>query len=454
MLKVSEIRKHLRQIEGATGGEHLHGWQYTVVRVLLTIYRFIQITIREFLDDRLILRAMALTFATILSLIPLLAILFSMFKMFGGGEWFMSMLEPVLLRNLAPGSGTIAAQRIEEILRSGSGPTVGGIGLLFLVLAVYGIFSGIESTFNLIWGVPSRAGALHRVPLYWGLVTIIPILVVSSLAITTYLKALPLVHQAVEGVNLPTAMFQRVIPILMTTLGFFLLYKFLPATRVRTRSAIAGALFAGLFYEILKGIFFIYTGKLVKYDVVYGSLAIIPLLMVWVNLSWIMILLGVEICFVVQHYKTLIHKRKHIVISRKQKDALAYLMMLEVTRAFRGLREPVTLEEWTNNYQIPPGVVREAANRLMDGGIINQTHPDGNLIQTRSPRNIKISDIECILSGEAFVEWDWPDVNGWREIREMISDGVFSKRSGSGIDNLDTLMRKMIEGAGKTINNG
>jgi len=357
---------------------------------------------------------MALTFATLLSIIPLLAILFSSFKLFGGGEWFMEMLRPVLMQNLAPGSGPVVAERIESLLESFGGTTVGGIGLIFLVVVVYGIFSAIEGTFNLIWGTSSRAGALHRLPFYWGLVTIIPILVVSSFALTTYLKALPLVHQAALRGGFAGDLIDRLLPGLMVMLSLFLLYRFLPSARVRTYAVLVGAVVAGLLYEAVKAVFIIYTGKLVKYNVIYGSMAIIPLLMVWVNLSWIVALLGVEICFVTQHYNVLQSKRKHVGFSRPQEDALAYLILTQVTLAFRGVRDPVTIDEWSHRYGVPPGIVLGVVERLRSGGVLERAGPGRDeILLTRDPESIRIGDIDRILSGEALEEWTWPDEAPW-----------------------------------------
>jgi len=410
-------------------------WYTLIVCMLFRLYRFIQITIREFLDDRLLLRAMALTFATLLSIIPLLFILFGMFRMFGGGEWFVEVLRPVLMRNLAPGSGPVVAQRIEDMLIVGGGPTVSGIGLLFLVLAVYGIFTGIESTFNLIWGASSKAGALRRLPLYWGLVTIIPILVVSSLALTTFIKALPLVHQAVEKVGFVDNLINRLLPGLMVVLSFFLLYRFLPNTRVRTLAALVGAVTAGVLYEIVKYIFIFYTRKLVQYDVIYGSMAIIPSLMVWVNLSWIMVLLGVEICYVTQHYSVLLSKRKHVEFSRPQKDSIAYLILTQITLAFRGKRKPVTVDEWSHQYGVPPGTVLEVVERLRSGGILERTGSGGSeILLTRDPDYIKVGDIDRILTGESLEEWEWPNEASWRWLRTWTR-----RRSKSANDNTNSL---------------
>ncbi len=298
---------------------------------------------------------------------------------------------------------------------------MGGIGLIFLVLMVYGIFSAIENTFNLIWGVKSRAGALNRLPLYWGLVSIIPILVVSSLALTTYIKALPLVHQAVQHVNIAESVIGRALSVFMVTFSFFLLYRLLPGTRVRTSAALTGAISAGLLYEVVKVIFIFYSGKLVKYDIFYGSLAIIPLLMVWINLSWIVVLLGVEICFVSQHYRVLVSERKHVKFSRLQKDALAFLILTEVTRAFRGKRDAVTADEWVQRFGVPPGVIAAVIDKLCRGGMIERAGTDGNiLLLKRDPDYIRIGDIDRILSGESLEEWSWPDEPHWRWLKSWM----------------------------------
>ncbi|NQT34489.1 YihY family inner membrane protein [bacterium] len=433
--------KSLEKIKEYFSGEDDGSGKPALICALVTLFKFIRMTVREFVNDRLFLRAMALTFVTLLSLIPLLAILFSMFNLFGGGEWFMETLRPELMRNLAPGSEPIVAQRIEELLVTRVGTTVGGIGILFLLFAVYGIFAGIESTFNLIWGANSRIGMLRRLPQYWGILTIIPILVVSSLAFTTYIRALPLVHQAVERVGFAENLINRMLPVMMVIVGFFLLYRFLPSARVRTSAAIIGAVVAGLIYECVKIGFIFYTGKLVQYNILYGSLAIIPLLMIWVNLSWIVVLFGVEVCYVYQHYNVLLHERKHALFSRLQKDALAYRILTQVTLAFRGKRDDVTLDEWSSKYAVPPGNVLAVVERLKRGGILERIGIDGNsILLKRDPDYINVDEIDRILSGEALEEWVWPNDVGWDYLRKWMSDRFVPGEREDGVKTLDDLV--------------
>lgn len=396
-------------------------WHALPLKVIIRTYRFTRITVREFLDDYLLLRAMAMTFATLLSLIPLLIISFSMFKMFGGGEWFMDMLRPVLEQNLTPGIGSDVAMRIETLLQSSSSKKTSGIGLLFLVATAYIIFAAVAGVLNSIWGVSSKGDLLRRLPLYWGLVTIIPILVVSSLAFTGYVKALPLVNRAVETVTVADSIISWLLPVVMVILSFFLLYKFVPNTRVRTHAALFGAVVAGVLYEFVKSGFIFYSSKVVNYDIIYGSLAIVPLIIIWINLSWVMVLVGVEVCFVTQHYKLLHNKRKHVIFSRNQKDALAYQILVQAVLAFRGKRDPVTFDEWTLQYDIPPAVVSAVADILSAGDVLRRMgKARSELLLTRDPAYTTIDQIEKILSRENRAEWRWPTDSGWLNLKDWM----------------------------------
>jgi len=446
-----KIKNYIGRLNGASRQSDQRDRYAKITWALLRLYRFIQITGREFFADRLLLRSIALTFATLLSVIPVLAISFSMFKLFGGGEWFMEVLRPVLMQNLAPGSEQLITHRIEELITASGGITAGGIGLIFLLFIVYAIFTAIESTFNLIWGVSSQAGVLRRLSIYWGLVTIIPILLISSLALTTYLLALPMVHQAVERVDFAKNLVNRMLPGFMVTLSFFLLYKFLPSARVKTHAALTGAVIAGIIYEMFKFIFIFYTGKLVKYDVIYGSLAVVPLLMVWVNISWVVALIGVEVCYVAQHFKMLFHKHKHVVFSRPQKDALAYLILTQITLAFRGKRDPVTIHEWSDLSGAPPDIIRKVVDKLHRGGIVETVGKnDEVVILARDPDFIRVDEIDMILSGEAHEKWAWPSDPVWKKLKKWMRQRRKTAEEITNSITLGELVQKLEKSTGET----
>ncbi len=421
-----------------------HDRSSPLVRGVIAFLRFIVITTREFIGDRLLLRSMGLTYATLLSMIPLLVIFFSVFKLFGGAQWFNENIRPFILTTLAPGSGPKVVETIESVIANAGGATLGGIGVLLLVVAVYAIFSGVESTFNSIWGITAKTGGLKRLPLYWGLVTIIPILIVGSFAITTYIRALPLVSQAVERLTFAQTLLNQLVPALLVTLSFFLLYRFLPKTAVRTRNALLGALVAGILYEIVKQGFMIYTGRLVKVDVIYGSLAVLPLLLIWINLSWQVLLIGVEICFVAQHYTVLLTKRKNYTFSRNQHDALAYLMLTEATSAFRGNRRDVVLDEWSARFEVPPREAEEIVEKLRRGDLVERAGlNDEKILLARDPSTISLKEVENVLNGSTGAEWEWPGEKSWVWLKNWMQKREQASRRAAGVETLDDIINEL-----------
>lgn len=417
------------------------------LRWLFHAFRFIQITVRESFADKIPLRATALTFATLLTMVPLLVIAFQVFRMLGGQDWFFDTVRPFILDFLAPGTGPKVAERLQLLIENAGSATLGGLGVIVLVLAVYSIFSGVEATVNVIWGTRSRAGSLQRLPFYWGLVTIVPILVIGSLAISTYLQALPFVTEAAKHVNFGQALVNRFISIGMVVLGFFLLYKFVPSTRVHTLYAVAGALVAGLFYEGIKAVFIVYTTDLVQYDVIYGSLAVFPLLLVWVNLSWIIVLGGVELTYVSQHYKSLLNKPKHVRLSRGQRDAIAYLMLREATRAFHGERDQVQLEEWGKRWKVPPHMAEETVDLLRSGGLVQRAGPDfATVLLARNPEKVTIAEIEDLLANETRSGWRWPVSKQWNWLQKWMKARQKTWLEAAGCSTLAELVGMMETG--------
>jgi len=445
--KVQNISDQIQEMKN--GDATLRKDADRTTRIFFNVFRFVQISVRETLDDRLPLKSMALTFASLLSIIPLLGISFSLFRLFGGGDWFVDTLRPLILENLAPGTGPKVAEQLQGLIENAGSAALGGLGVVLLVTAVYAIFSGIESTINAVWGIRTRAGSLQRLPLYWGMVTIVPILVVGSLAITTYLEAMPIVA-AVQNIEFGRGILNRALSSGMIIVGFFILYKFVPATKVRSWAALVGALVAGILYEIIKATFILYSSEIVQYDVIYGSLSVIPMLLIWVNLFWIILLGGVEISFVAQHYGTLLDRPKHVKLSRYQKDAFAYLMLKEATSAFRGEREEVTLEEWAKKWNVPPNLAEATAERLRIGGLIERTGKGFSVILlAKSPSKVSIDEVESLLSLTTMSEWKWPGAQSWSWLREWLDNRRCVALDASECKNLAELVDQM-DKAGKS----
>ncbi len=403
------------------------------------LLRFLKVVWRESVRDMIPIRGASLTFATILTMIPVLIIVFNIFQLFGGTDWFDTTVRPFILSNLAPGTGDDVAARLEDIITNAGGFALNGIGVLVLVFAVWSIFSGIEGTVNAIWGARSSAGSLKRLPLYWGLITIVPFLLVGSLALTTYIQAVPFVSETVENFGVFQTLINRAVTAGMIILGLFLFYQFVPNTRVRARYSLASAVIVGLLYEILKSGFIFYTTNLVQYNLIYGSLAAIPLLLIWINLSWILVLAGVEMTFVQQHFQSLSNQSKGLIMSKTQRNVLGYLLLYEATKMFHGERKekrklnPVM---WGDQYAIPPGLIKATVDKLQDGGLIERVgSPPDYIILAKSPGQISIAELDHILMSEKRSEWDWPEnkswqwLKGWMDKRQTAALGAVETRT-------------------------
>lgn len=408
-------------------------------RSLALTGQFIRITGREFVADKLMLRSMALTYATVLSLVPLLAILFSLFKMLGGGNWFDSVVRPALLGILAPGAQPVVIERLASLISHFAAKTVGGIGFVLLLVTVHAIFSAVESTFNLIWAGAPRGRPLLRAPLYWGLLLVIPLMIGGSLVLTTYLTTLK--FTAPKGFLV--LLEHRAIPWAMVATSLFTLYKFLPTITVRWPSAALGAMVAGVIYEVVKHFFLFYASKLVKYDVLYGSLAIVPMLLIWLNMAWIVTLFGVEISYVYQHFEQLRRDPKHIHLTREQNAALAFCVLSEVIDADATERKWVQTGKLAERWLVPSAVMNDTVYRLVEAGILERRGQQVDLVRlAKAPTEITVSEVDAVLGKEDAETWIWPDEADWTRVRSW--QRTRERRGSAGSISMDRLRRELL----------
>lgn len=386
-----------------------------------TAYEFIKITSREFVADRLVLRAFALTFGTILSLLPLLAILFSLFKILGGGDWFLNVAQPALSVYFAPGIQPIVFEKIARLIENFAAKTVGGVSVLILLAGIHMIFASVEATFNLIWGGSPRRRFLTRAPIYWGLFLTIPLLLATAIIITTYIIALPLTAEVSTHISNFGEFIRRLIPASMIIICFILIYKYLTSAIVAWRSAIYGGIIAGILYELSKNLFIIYAGKMMRYDLLYGSVAILPMAMIWINISWVIALFGIEFAYVHQHFQTLRREQKHVRLSRRQQDALAIRLLMAAIPDTDAPRSWIDIGSLAEQWELPPGSVYDAVERLERAGLLKVMRKNREQIKVEAGiEDLTLSEIEYTLNASDREAWRWPSDPLWNALRESI----------------------------------
>ncbi len=233
--------------------------------------------------------AASLSYTSLLSLVPLLAVIFAGFSSFSVFEQLFSEVQNFIFTNFVPSSSELIQQYLNEFIGKASRLTL--VGLLGLFAVAIMLMWQIDRSLNQIWGMNKGDNILRTLLTYWAVLTLGPLLMGVSLMISSYIVSLPLITDAADTVGVKTQMLM-LIPILMTLFTFTMVYLIVPNTRVPLGHALVGGLTATLFFELSKRGFAFYISHNTMYTNLYGTLAIIPIFLIWIYISWLVTLLG------------------------------------------------------------------------------------------------------------------------------------------------------------------
>lgn len=262
---------------------------------LVGVFQILGAGWKRFFADRCPRLAAALSFTTILSLVPLLTVGISVFSLFPSFSQFSEKFQDLIYQNFVPAAGDAVARHLRDFVGNAGKLTTLGLG--FLMLASLLALSTIEDAFNDIWRVPKGRSLMQRVLVYWAVLSLGPLLIVLSLSASSYVLSFDfLTNTAV--ISDAVRWFLTLIPVLLAVVAFLLLYVAVPNWDVPLGPALIGAIVAGLLFEVAKRLFALYLLAFGSYEAIYGALATIPIFLLWVYLSWIIVLLGAELVVV------------------------------------------------------------------------------------------------------------------------------------------------------------
>ena len=262
------------------------------------LFLFLRYVANTFYENRCLRSASALTYTTLLSLVPLSAVVFSVFAAFPMFESFAGQIQNFVFENFVPTSGEAIQQYLEEFSAKTSKLTA--IGTAGLILSALLMMNTIEGAMNDVWHITSSRKAIPKFMVYWAMLTLGPILVGASLAVTSYLTSLPLLSETAFVTDIKATLL-GLLPFLATTMACTLLYSVVPNTYVPLRNAFIGAVVAAILFEMAKKAFALYVTAFPTYQMIYGALATIPVFLVWLYLSWMVVMLGAEISYCLTH---------------------------------------------------------------------------------------------------------------------------------------------------------
>lgn len=334
------------------------------------ILKTIIIAVRRFTQDRIINKASALTYSTLLSIAPILAIVFAIAKGFGLAD----LVENEIRYSMSGQS--VAAEAILQMANTYLANTRNGIfigvGIVLLLWTVINLIMNIEITFNRIWEVKQGRSLYRKVTDYFSMLLLLPLLIVVSAGLSIFMSTM--VKNMTDFVILaPIAQFLvRLIPFVLTWLMFMGLYVYMPNTRVKLKHAFISGVIAGTAYQVFQ---YLYIGSQIwvsKYNAIYGSFAAIPLFLLWLQISWTICLFGAELAYAGQNIRNFNfeHDTKHV--SRRYRDFICILIMSLICKRFERHEDPYTAEELSQQNQIPIRLVHQVLYRLQEIQLIHE----------------------------------------------------------------------------------
>ncbi|MCU7880923.1 MAG: virulence factor BrkB family protein [Candidatus Thiodiazotropha sp. (ex Lucinoma aequizonata)] len=272
----------------------------TLFLPLRHIRPFISLLMQHFTQDRGIQHVAALTYTTLLSLVPLMTVMLALFSVFPASERMSEQIENFLFQNFVPAAGEAVQQHLRNFSQKAAQLT--GVGFLFLILVALLLMNNIDQAFNTIWHVRNKRSPLAKFTVYWAILSLGPILIAISVGVTSYFVSIPLFDDA-QALVMVRSRLLSMMPILISALAFTLLYALVPNRSVMLRHAIAGGIIAALLFEATKRGFALYVTNFPTYEAIYGTLAVMPIFLIWIYLSWLVTLLGAEFTYCLSIYR-------------------------------------------------------------------------------------------------------------------------------------------------------
>jgi len=394
--------------------------------------------IRDFIENLVNLEAMALAFKTLLSLAPLLAVIFSILKGFG----VHNRMEPALAEALSPlgeKGKEVTAYLIGFVDKMSAG-ALGSIGLVTLFITVLSLMGIIEQAFNRIWRVKAQRKLARRFSDYLSVILVGPVLVVAAITITATLQNNNFVQKMISlepfGIVILTLL--KFVPYLTLWGAFTFLYFFIPNTRVKLTSALVGGLVAAVLWQTVGWGFAVFVASSTRYYAIYSSFAILLLFLLWLHVGWVIVLLGAQVAYAHQYIRFYEGERELLTNSLAGREKLALQMMYLIGRNFYHGLDPLSTTTLANQLYVPEGFVKDFMETFHHGRLVLPVANEETFVLARDPERISIKEIlDCVRNSgvkKPVVRTDEEVVID--ELLQKVNDSVAQTLEGKSLQSL------------------
>lgn len=394
--------------------------------------RFVYALARDLAEGQLTLRAMSLVYTTLLALVPLIAFSLSVLKGFGVHR----QIEPLLYEFLQPlgQQGVELTDQIMSFVENIRGGVLGGIGLALLIYTVISMIQKTEDTFNYIWQVQKSRSLARRFSDYLSVVLVGPLLMVTAMGLLASINSSAIMQALanVQPFGQILAVFGEFLPLILVVLVFAFVYAFVPNTRVQLRAALGGAALAGAAWTFGGSLFTNVIVGSTRFDAIYSSFAIAIFALIWLYLSWLVLLIGAQLAFYLQHPQRLRLGRNQQKITIAETERLALGLMQAVGHGFRGGGRP-DFAALAKTLDYPARSLEEITTRLAAASLLTQTE-EGAFVPGRDPDTIRLVEILAAVRGEDAAMGDNTVVGLIGEVRAAESDRLAGRTLADLVD--------------------
>ena len=356
-----KLRKLFTYFTDTIFREDINEWRNPVVRWLVQQYRLLFYTARGLVEHGTLVRSAALTFYTLMSLVPILAVVFAVVKGFGLTDGLVENLYGIFPRH--PETIDYIVGFAENALARTQGGVVAAVGLVMLFWAVIRVFGSIENAFNNIWEVKVERSIARQWTDYIAVVMIVPVLWILANAVGNYIEQVLGLYDKWYFTTL-----SRLASMVVIWTMFTLLYLIIPNARVRFQSALMAGIVAGTIFLLFQWGYVYVQRWMTSYNAVYGSFAALPLFLIWMQTSWEILLFGGELSFAYQNISRFAEERESLRISYDQRRKVLLAVMILVARNFRDHGGTIPTDEIRKRLGLPTRIVNDILFQLVQAG--------------------------------------------------------------------------------------
>ncbi|HRZ96682.1 MAG TPA: YihY/virulence factor BrkB family protein [Paludibacter sp.] len=360
--------------------------EYELSRTKRLLYGLVKITIlaiRGLIHNDLNIKASALTYSILFAVIPIFALIIGIGRGFGVDKLIENSLQETFIAqaNMIP----VVMQAVGRYLDSTNSGIFIGIGLVVLIITVMNFFMQVEAAFNNIWQVKKSRSVLRQFSVYFSTMLIIPILIVFSSGLSIYVNT-ALSQSVFNQLLNPIFRFSvKFTPFFVNWIIFTLLYLVIPNTKVKFINALIAGIMAGSAFQFFQIIYINGQVYLSRYDIVYGSFAAIPLLLLWLQISCLIVLLGAEISYAAQNLQNYNYEVDTNNISNRYKNYITLYITYLIVKQFENQKPPLSSDQLAKEYKLPIRLVNQILSKLVEVSVLIEVFNDRSKNKTYQP---------------------------------------------------------------------